>query len=109
MARLLYVGSLVVRYAVWVALAALGLWAVLEVRLNVLDVAIWMRTSRWALPAVDKFLTAPLILLWLGVTIWLEHYLTEPKDTRVFWRRAGRIAARMTGVLVASYILQVLL
>ena len=99
----------IARYIVWLALCGISLWTTLQVRLNVLDVIFWMRTSRWAIPALDKFLTVPLILLWLGVAIWLESYLTEPRDVRVFGRRAVRVSVVTVVVLALSYLLQALM
>ncbi len=85
------------------------MWAILEVRINVIDLTIWFGASRWALPAIDKFLTVPLILVWLILALWLEHYLTAPADAGVFRGRAARVSAVVLAVLGLSYILQVVI
>lgn len=103
------IASGVMRYVVWLGLCGLSLWATLQVRLNVLDVIFHLRTSRWAIPALDKFSTVPLILFWLGLAIALESYLVDPPDWRIFLRRAMRVGAIALAVLAVSYLLQALM
>ena len=99
----------VIRYAVWLLLFGLGLWAMLETRINLFDILVRAHVSGWAIPAITNFYLAGVILVWLAVAVWLENYLTEPKDVRVFWRRSARTAAITGGILVASFVLQALL
>ncbi len=99
----------VIRYVIWFLLFGLGLWALLETRINLFDILIRARVSGWAIPAITNFYTAAVILIWLAVAVWLENYLTEPTDVRVFWRRSARTAAIVGGILVASYALQALI
>jgi hypothetical protein len=106
MKSLAQVVSILARYVAWIALSGLWLWALLQVRINVIDIAIWIGASRWALPAIDKFATVPLILLWLGLAIWLEGHLTSPVDTPVFVQRAARVGGVLLVVLGISYVLQ---
>ena len=81
------------RYAAWLALAALGLWAVLEVRTNIFDGFIYAGTGKYWLPVADKFMTVPLFLLWFVGVFVLEAFLMSVRDERLFWRRAAAIAA----------------
>jgi hypothetical protein len=109
MKTLARLGVTAARYAAWLALSALGLWAVLEVRINIFDTFIYAGISKWALPAADKFMTVPLILLWLAGVFVLEAYLMAAKDERLFWRRAGAIAVAEGVILAVSYLLQALM
>ena len=99
----------VVRYVVWLLLFGLGLWALLETRINLFDILVRVRFNGWAIPAITNFYLAIVIVVWLAVAIWLENYLTEPKDTRIFWRRTIRILAIEATILLASYGIQSLL
>jgi hypothetical protein len=97
------------RYAAWLALSAVGLWACLQARLNVLDLLIFFRVSHWSLPALEKAASVLLILLWLVGALGLEPYLTSAQETSVFLRRASRVAVIEVGALALSYVLQWLL
>ncbi len=100
------IAAVVVRYVVWLGLCGLSLWTTLQVRLNVLDIIFHLRTSRWAIPALDKFSTVPLILAWLALAVALESYLVDAHDSRVFTQRAIRVTAVTLGVLAVSLVLQ---
>lgn len=100
---------MLLRYAAWLALSAVGLWACLQVRLNVLDVLIYFRVSHWSLPVLEKSASVLLILLWLVGALGLEPYLTSAQETSVFLRRASRVALVEAGVLALSYLFQWLL
>jgi len=94
------------RYAAWLALSAVGLWACLQVRLNVLDLLIFFRVSHWSIPFIEKSASVFLILLWLVGALGLEPYLTSARENHVLVRRASRVAVIEAGVLALSYFLQ---
>ena len=87
MQLLVHASQTLVRYIVWLLLFVIGLWAMLETRINVFDILVQLRASGWVVPAVTNFYVVAAILIWLAIAVWLENYLTEPKDIRVFWRR----------------------
>ena len=98
--------SAVARYAVWIALSVLWLWALLEVRLAVAAVVFRLRVTPWAVPGIVSWVSVPLILLWLGLTLGLEPFLVDSETPRLFLQRALRVGVIAGAVLAASYLVQ---
>ena len=93
-------------YVVWIALSALGLWIILQLRINLIDLAVLLRINPWALGAVDKFSLLILGVIWLICVILLEHYLRRGIPQNALWTRATRVLLAELLLLGASYGLQ---
>jgi hypothetical protein len=103
------VGDTILRYILWFAIFAAGLWLIQLLRGNLFDILVHLRVSPWGIPAVSNFFAVIAFIGWLATVIWLESYLTAPPDMVTFWRRLGHIAVPMLGITIISYILQALL
>jgi hypothetical protein len=99
----------VLRYGAWLALSAVGLWAALQLRINVLDLLIVFRVRHWSIPVIEKSAAVVLILVWLVGVMGLEAYLTSVHARREFWRRIKWVAAVEAAALALSYGLQALI
>lgn len=102
---LLYVAC----YLWWIALSALGLWLLFQVRTNLVDFAIWLQLNPWVPRTVDRFAIYLLGLLWLGGVIGLEGYLRRGVEQEQLWVRVGRILVMLLIIGAISYGLQLLL
>lgn len=109
MRTVLNAGATLGRYALWLALSALGIIDILLMRTTMIDVMFRTRVSGWAIPAIEKWAFFVLALIWLAVVVWLEEYLTRAKTSALFWRRAARTTAAVGGVLVITLVLNVVL
>jgi hypothetical protein len=99
----------IIRYVAWAGLCFLALWALLELRINLFDIMVQVHVDKYAIPFLTNAFITVAILFWLGACIYLESYLVNPPDFRVFVRRALRLAAICGGTLVFSYALQAVL
>jgi small-conductance mechanosensitive channel len=101
--------AVLLKYGARLAFSAAGLWIVLQLGINVLDLLIAFRVSPWSTPVIDKTATILLFLVWLVGVMWLEHYLASAQERREFWRRIKRVAVAEVGALLFSYGLQALI
>lgn len=95
--------SYILCYLIWLVLAAGAVWLMLQLRLNLLDIAMAANVNPWALGAIDKFGLLLLGLGWLVAVFIVENYLRMGVERGVLWRRIGRIAAVEAGLLLASH------
>ena len=104
-------------YLAWAALSALGLWTVLQLRLNLIDLALVVTGSARAVDTVttagrvrslDNLATIVLVLAWLGGVALLERYLRDGVPRGRLWSRAGRVLLAELLLLGLSYGLRAL-
>ena len=62
-------------YALWLALAALGVWLLFALRPVVFGLAIWLRLNPWQVRALDNLSFVTFGLAWLVGILLLEHSL----------------------------------
>ncbi|MEZ4661094.1 MAG: hypothetical protein R2911_26385 [Caldilineaceae bacterium] len=89
-------------YAAWIASSAVGLWLVLHLRINLIDIGMWLEASPWIFGAVDKFGTILLGLGWLISVFLAEIYLRGGLNAGQLYQRIGRIAALEAAVTATS-------
>ncbi len=88
-------------YAIWLALAALGIWLLFEWQTTLFRLAVWLRANPWVARAIERFGVVTLGLAWLVGILWLEDYLRSGVEKDVLWKRAARatlIAALLVGL-----------
>jgi hypothetical protein len=90
-------------YISWLALSALALWAMLQLRLNLIDLIILSRVSIWSYKIIDNCGTILLGALWIAVAIFIESYLREGVATQQLWARVWRVGIMEVSVLGLSY------
>lgn len=93
-------------YLLWLAASAFSGWLVLELRINMIDLAAFFGLDPWAFPAVHNFGFVILALIWLSFVIFVEDYLRRGVDRGDLFRRALRIFNGVLVLLVMSYALQ---
>jgi hypothetical protein len=93
-------------YVVCVPLAALSMWTLLQLRVNLLDLMGILRPHPFVTIAVDKFGVFILAVAALAVLVVLEHQLRTGLERHQFGARVLRIAILMGIVLTTSYSLQ---
>jgi hypothetical protein len=93
-------------YLLWLAFSALGFWLILQLHVNLVDLAFWLRANPWVLRAIDHFALFLLGLLWLGGVMGLEGYLRNGVATNRFWVRSTRVGVILIILSVISYVLQ---
>ena len=96
-------------YALWLALAALGVWLIFALRPVVFGLSIWLRLNPWQVRALDNFSFVTFGLVWLVGILLLEHSLRQGVEKHRLWRRAGRVFAAEASALGLCYALQLLL
>lgn len=96
-------------YAIWIVQSALGLWLTLQLRVNLIDLVMFLELGPWILGAVDKFGTVALGLIWLVAVVALEIYLRGGVERGLLRPRATRITVIIVALLGSSYLLQWLL
>ncbi len=105
--------SLVLRYvacyALWLVLAALSLWLMLQLRINLIDAVVFFDWGPWVLGALDKFGILLLGLGWLVFVLFAEHYLRAGVEQQRLFPRTARVAVWVVGALALSYGLQLLM
>lgn len=97
--------SYILCYLIWIVLAAGAVWLMLQLRINLLDIAMAANVNPWALGAIDKFGLLLLGLGWIVGVFIVENYLRLGVERGVLWRRIGRVTAIEAGLLLASYAL----
>lgn len=93
----------------WIASSAIGLWLVLHLRINLIDIGMWLDASPWIFGAVDKFGTVLLGLGWLIAVFLAEMYLRNGLQSGKLYGRMGRLFGLEGAVTVVSLLLQRLL
>ena len=105
--------SLVLRYVVcytlWLVLAALALWLMLQLRGNLIDTVVFFDWGPWVLGALDKFGILLLGVAWLVFVLFAEHYLRQGIEQERLFPRAARVALWVGVPLLLSYGLQFLM
>ena len=96
-------------YALWLALAALGVWLIFALRPVVFRLGIWLRLNPWQVRALDNFSVVTFGLAWLVGILLLEHSLRQGVEKRRLWQRVARVFAAEALVLGLCYGLQLLL
>ncbi len=96
-------------YALWLALAALGVWLIFALQPVMFGLAIWLRLNPWQVRALDDFSLVTFGLLWLVGILLLEHSLRQGVEKRRLWRRAARVFVAEAAALGLCYALQLLL
>jgi hypothetical protein len=96
-------------YALWLALAALGVWLLFALRPVVFGLAIWLRLNPWQVRALDNLSFVTFGLIWLVGILLLEHNLRQGVAKRRLWRRAARVFVAEALALGLCYGLQLLL
>jgi len=96
-------------YALWLALAALGVWLIFALRPVIFGLAIWLRLNPWQVRALDNLSFVTFGLIWLVGILLLEHSLRQGVEKRRLWRRAARVFAAEAAALCMCYGLQLFL
>jgi hypothetical protein len=96
-------------YALWLALAALGVWLIFALRPLMFGLAIWLQLNPWQVRALDSFSVVAFGLSWLVGILLLDHILRQGIEKRQLWRRAGRVFAAEAAALALCYGLQLVL
>ena len=96
-------------YALWLALAALGVWLIFALRSVMFGLAIWLRLNPWQVRALDDFSLITFGLVWLVGILLLEHSLRQGVEKHRLWHRAARAFAAEAAALGLCYGLQLLL
>lgn len=78
-------------YGLWIGLSALGIWAMLYLRTDIILLVMVLNPGPWILYAVNIWSILLLGLLWLGGVVLLEHYLRKGLQKNRFWRRVMRV------------------
>ena len=82
-------------YIVWLALGALGFWLLLALRINLFDLAVYLRLNAWQVRAVGQSAVYMLGLVWFAGLFVLEAYLRNGVVRGQLWSRIGRVALAM--------------
>jgi hypothetical protein len=93
-------------YVVFVPVAVLAVWTMLQLRVNLLDLMGILRPHPFITIAIDKFGVFVLAVLGLAALVVIEHLLRTGLERDQFWPRALRIAIFLATVLAMSYGLQ---
>jgi hypothetical protein len=96
----------IICYVAWFGVTAAGLWIMLQLRINLLDISLAVNVNPWAMAAVDKFGILLLGLVWLVAVFAAEAYLRQGVERNQLWRRIGRVAGIAAILLGVSYGLQ---
>jgi hypothetical protein len=90
-------------YTIWIALSALGLLIVFELRAALVDVTMVLRFNPWLIRGIDRWGIFIFGLVWLLGIIVAEHHLRRGVEKNQLSRRAGRLALIEGGLLAAAY------
>ena len=96
-------------YALWLGLAALGVWLLFALRPVMFGLAIWLRLNPWQVRALDNLSFVTFGLIWLVGILLLEHSLRQGVEKRRLWRRAASVFAAEAAALGMCYGLQLFL
>lgn len=93
----------------WVAGSALGLWLILQLRINLIDINNALGWGPWILIGIDKFGFVLLGLGWLVGVFALEMYLRRSPSWQQLLRRGLQSLLTIGLAIGVSYLLQWLL
>jgi hypothetical protein len=93
-------------YLTWLLFVGVGYVLMLALRINLFDVATWLRFNPWQVRAIDQFAIFFLGLVWFGGIFLLESYLRHGVKRRRLWSRILRVGSALLAVTVFSYGLQ---
>jgi hypothetical protein len=96
-------------YVIWLALSALGIWLIFQLRPVLFALAIWLRLNPWQVRAIDNFSVVTMGLLWLVAILLLEHSLRQGVEKNRLWARAARAFAIVAAALGLCYVVQALI
>ena len=102
---LLYVAC----YALWLALSALGVLLIFQVRAAIFAVTLWLRLNPWQVHAAEQFGTVTFGLVWLVGILILENSLRQGVLKNRLWRRAARAFVVLAVALALCFIVQLVL
>ena len=95
-------------YAIWLALAALGLWLIFALRPVLFGMAVWLRLNPWQVRALDDFSVVIFGVVWLVGILLLEHRLRQGVESGRLWRRAARVFTAEAAALGLCYALRLI-
>ncbi len=95
-------------YALWLGLAALGMWLIFQLRAAMFDLAVAFRFNPWQVRAIDQFSTVAFGLVWLIGILLLEYWLRQGMRKGRLWWRAGRVLVIEAVALALCYVVQAL-
>jgi hypothetical protein len=100
-----YTLLVILTYSLWLASAALSLWAIMWLRIVALiDLSIFMfRKNPWTLRVVDRFGTVILGLVWLIFVVATESYFRRLLERRLSVRPVAKIFAAEALILTIAY------
>ncbi|GIV77758.1 hypothetical protein FKZ61_011380 [Litorilinea aerophila] len=93
-------------YGAWLVTAGLALWLMLLLRINLLDLSMWLDVGPWVMGAVDKFGIVLLGLFWLIAAMAMEAYFRLGVSKGQLWPRVGRVLGVEVLLIALSYLLQ---
>jgi hypothetical protein len=93
-------------YIVWLALGAFGFWLLLALRINLFDLATYLRLNPWQVRAVGQSALYLLGLVWFAGLFVLEAYLRNGVVRGQLWSRIGRVSLVMLITAAVSYSLR---
>jgi hypothetical protein len=96
-------------YAIWLALSALGVWLIFQLRPVLFALAIWLRLNPWQVRAIDQYGVVAMGLIWLVAILLLEHSLRQGVEKNQLWARAARASVMVAVALALCYALQALI
>lgn len=89
-------------YLLWAALSALGLWLFVQLRLNLIDLAFYLRLEAWT-GFIHNFGLLVLGMLWMAFVVVLEAHLQKGVKHNDLWLRAGGVLLVLLILLGLSY------
>lgn len=95
-------------YALWLVLAAMGVWLIFALRPVLFGLAVWLRLNPWQVRALDNFSVVTFGVVWLVGILLLEHRLRQGVENGRLWRRAARVFVAEAAILGLCYGLQLL-
>lgn len=93
-------------YLLWLVLSGLGFWLILQIRINLMELAVVLQVDRWLFLALHNWSMVVLGILWLSFTVSLEAYLRKGIKKHDLWLRGGRTFNILLLLLLGSYLLQ---
>jgi hypothetical protein len=96
-------------YAIWLALSALGVWLIFQMRPVLFALGVRLHLSAWQVRALDNFSVVTMGLIWLVAILLLEHSLRQGVEKNQLWARAARASVIVAVALGLCYALQALI
>jgi hypothetical protein len=93
-------------YLGWLLFVAFGFLLLLSLRINLFDLAIFLRLNPWQVRAVDRFAIFLLGLTWFAGIFILENYLRQGVAVNQLWSRIIGTTVALLVIGGISYLLQ---